>query len=244
VGGESRTFEFPGELAGSDRSTTYDFVERLWVMRRIGFIIDQIDMHGQNKELTDELVALSTKHGILTPYTSFLADERVQLHFHADNAQRAGVELRRLGEVNGPSGTAQRGEKAKLQQALSARESDVDRQRIAAKALGAGAAGRPAAAAGGFGLGAIYKDAEGKDAIAMTVRNVGNKTFFQKGNRWVDSEVTPEDEAKGETIEQFSDRFFELSRNQTAAQNQYFTFEDAITVKIDGKVYRIEAIEK
>ena len=44
-------------------------------MRRIGEIIDEIDLKGKNDELVKELVALSTKHGILTPYTSFLADE-------------------------------------------------------------------------------------------------------------------------------------------------------------------------
>ncbi len=36
--------------------SSYDFVERLWAVRRVGFIIDQIDLHGQNKELIDELV--------------------------------------------------------------------------------------------------------------------------------------------------------------------------------------------
>ena len=44
-------------------------------MRRIGEIIDEIDLKGKNDELVKELVGLSTKHGILTPYTSFLADE-------------------------------------------------------------------------------------------------------------------------------------------------------------------------
>ena len=38
-------------------------------MRRVGYLIDQIDLNGQNKELIDELVSLSTKYGILTPYT-------------------------------------------------------------------------------------------------------------------------------------------------------------------------------
>ena len=83
VGGERRSFEFPAELASAGRGPGYDFVERLWVVRRLGDLIDQIDLHGQNKELVDELLALSTKYGILTPYTSFLADERVQLHAQA-----------------------------------------------------------------------------------------------------------------------------------------------------------------
>ena len=90
VGGERRSFEFPAELADSDRGSTYDFVERLWAMRRVGYLIDQIDLHGQNKELIDELVSLSTRYGILTPYTSFLADERVPLHAAMQNAARAG----------------------------------------------------------------------------------------------------------------------------------------------------------
>ena len=54
---------------------THAFVEKLWAMRRIGEIIDELDLKGKNDELVKELVALSTKHGILTPYTSFLADE-------------------------------------------------------------------------------------------------------------------------------------------------------------------------
>ena len=108
VGGERRELEFPAELAGAGRGSSYDFVERLWVVRRLGDLIDQIDLHGQNKELVDELVALSTKYGILTPYTSFLADERVQLHARADNADRTRRALLRSNQVDGQVGVAQR----------------------------------------------------------------------------------------------------------------------------------------
>ena len=83
-------------------------------MRRVGFIIDQIDLHGQNKELIDELVALSTRYGILTPYTSFLADERVQLHAYNVNAGAADNALRDLEEATGESGVRQRVYKQEL----------------------------------------------------------------------------------------------------------------------------------
>ena len=53
-------------------------------MRRIGEIIDEIDLKGKNDELVKELVGLSTKHGILTPYTSFLADENAPVRQLAD----------------------------------------------------------------------------------------------------------------------------------------------------------------
>ena len=44
VGGERRSFEFPAELADSDRGSGHEFVERIWAIRRVGYLIDQIDM--------------------------------------------------------------------------------------------------------------------------------------------------------------------------------------------------------
>jgi Ca-activated chloride channel family protein len=117
VGNETRTLEFPTELARPYEGSSYDYVERLWAVRRVGDLIDQIDMHGQNRELVDELVALSGKYGILTPYTSFLADERVPLHAMRVNAERARTNLEALSEVSGRGGVSQRRDKQVLMQA-------------------------------------------------------------------------------------------------------------------------------
>ena len=108
VGDERRSFEFPAELAGPYRGNGHEFVERLWAVRRVGDLIDQIDMNGQNKELVDELVSLSLKYGLLTPYTSFLADENVSLHASVDHQRRAGRSLESLREESGQVGVAQR----------------------------------------------------------------------------------------------------------------------------------------
>jgi len=62
---------FPKETA-SDTA----FVARLWATRRIGYLLTEIRLHGTNKELVDEIVSLSLRYGIITPYTSFLVDER------------------------------------------------------------------------------------------------------------------------------------------------------------------------
>ena len=80
----------------------------IWATRRVGYLIDQIDLSGQNKELIDELVSLSTRYGILTPYTAFLADDRVQLHAAMQNARRAGENLGALNSVSGGFAVAQR----------------------------------------------------------------------------------------------------------------------------------------
>lgn len=52
-----------------------DFVARLWATRRVGELLDEIRLHGENDELRDEVIALAKEHGLVTPYTSYLVRE-------------------------------------------------------------------------------------------------------------------------------------------------------------------------
>jgi Ca-activated chloride channel family protein len=113
VGEKKVSYDFPGKLAKSSRGDNYSFVQKIWATRRIGEIIDELDLNGQNQELVEELVALSIKHGILTPYTSFLADENspqgVASNFgRAAAVNEARVQLSRLSAVNGAAANRQR----------------------------------------------------------------------------------------------------------------------------------------
>jgi Mg-chelatase subunit ChlD len=51
------------------------FLPKLWAIRRVGWLTEQIRTNGEQKELKDEIVQLGTRYGIVTPYTSFLALE-------------------------------------------------------------------------------------------------------------------------------------------------------------------------
>jgi Ca-activated chloride channel family protein len=274
VGTESKRFEFPVELAREGDGGSYKFVETLWAVRRVGYLIDQIDLHGQNKELTDELVELSKTYGILTPYTSFLADERVNLNLRADLGRRANEQLSQLHESQGASGVAQRAAKGRM---LNAGSGDSNGQYYAleakrqAGAMPAGAANgglRAGGGLGGFGpatsrpalpglapatdaaslaakpaanAAVVYaEDAEGRVQVAENVRRVGSKTFFKRGERWVDATVTAEQEKHAQTLEQFSDGYFELARKQTAELNQYLTFEEPVTVNLGSQTFKID----
>lgn len=53
-----------------------DFIPRLWATRKIGYLLNQIRLKGENREAVDEIVQLATRYGIVTPYTSFLVNER------------------------------------------------------------------------------------------------------------------------------------------------------------------------
>ncbi|MBC7260775.1 MAG: hypothetical protein H5T63_02065, partial [Chloroflexi bacterium] len=74
VNGEERSFSYPN-LSFSQQGGQ-DFVPRLWATRKIGYLLKEIRLHGENKELVDSIVALSVRYGIMTPYTSFLVDEQ------------------------------------------------------------------------------------------------------------------------------------------------------------------------
>ncbi len=47
VGGEEQKFDFPAKLASHSGDESYAFVEKLWAMRRIGEIIDELDLKGR-----------------------------------------------------------------------------------------------------------------------------------------------------------------------------------------------------
>jgi len=48
---------------------------RLWATRKVSYLIDQVRLKGDNKELLDEIERLATRFGIVTPYTSYLITE-------------------------------------------------------------------------------------------------------------------------------------------------------------------------
>ncbi|AWM38082.1 von Willebrand factor type A domain protein [Gemmata obscuriglobus] len=62
-------FNFPGK---TESDVGKDFVEPLWARRKVGYILDQIRVNGEKKELVDEVVMLAKRYGIATPYTSHL----------------------------------------------------------------------------------------------------------------------------------------------------------------------------
>jgi Ca-activated chloride channel family protein len=71
VGKETKEFVYEVNFA-RETNDEKAFVEDLWARRKVGYLLDQIRANGEKKELVDEVVALAKKHGITTPYTSYL----------------------------------------------------------------------------------------------------------------------------------------------------------------------------
>ncbi|MEN8172701.1 MAG: hypothetical protein ABFS03_07445, partial [Chloroflexota bacterium] len=74
-------FKFEDQVFAT-RSSTLDAqasIPRLWATRKIGYLLNEIRLHGAEQELVDQIVRLSIRYGIVTPYTSYLVTEPMPL---------------------------------------------------------------------------------------------------------------------------------------------------------------------
>jgi Ca-activated chloride channel family protein len=200
--GRQRTFRFSFELDGA--TTKNAFVPRLWASRKIAFLIDAIremgaDVHGNAvlsdprfKELVDEIVRLSTKFGILTEYTAFLAHEGTNLSDVNEVLYQARMNFNdRAILARSGRGSFNQSENASFQRYqmnLNVRNRYYD---------------------------------ENMERVAITsVQQVNDLAFYQRGNRWVDSRMADEQQLEPtRVVEVGSDEFNTLVR-QLAAENR------------------------
>jgi Ca-activated chloride channel family protein len=220
-------------------------------VRRIGEIIDELDLHGQNQELIHELVELSTKHGVLTPYTSFLAEEGVRPELASStNLLLTRENLAALEDAEGRSGVAQRAAKRFYQ--FSDRAESV---------LSGGAGGSPRYggrvtklkasgqnSAQPAPIGAAYFDAKTDEAVAVdTVRTNGNQALYKRGRLVVTPETAgldvERDQAKIQIVERYSADYFALVSANSAVENQILSNQrddEELLVNFRGQTYWIK----
>jgi Ca-activated chloride channel family protein len=288
VGDKEQKFDFPAKLVEKSDDDTHAFVEKLWAVRRIGEILDEIDLKGKNDEQIKELVSLSTRHGVLTPYTSFLADENTRLDL-AQNVTLTRDRLEALSVVGGQRGVALRMNKNFYDRATAADAKSVeaafeglyDKDAAVVQTAPTAAAGAVPAAnapaqpgygqaryagrtparsssAGGYGGGG-YGAAAGKPAAAtlaiteeelaerskaiQNVRYVGSKSFFRRGDHWVDSSVNEKNEKKAKKIKRFSDEYFDLIDKHGKDVAKYLAFDEPVMLVLDGQVYEFVEAE-
>lgn len=84
INGVEQTFRFPEQhlTTGFERgpeTPTLHTIPRLWATRKIGYLLNQIRLQGPNEETIDQIVRLSIRYGIVTPYTSYLVTEDMAL---------------------------------------------------------------------------------------------------------------------------------------------------------------------
>ena len=82
VNGERQSFLFPAQHFSEDSreaSAALAALPRLWATRKVGYLLNQVRLNGPEQETIDQIVRLSIRYGIVTPYTSYLVTEPLPL---------------------------------------------------------------------------------------------------------------------------------------------------------------------
>ncbi len=235
--------EFVNEVAFPDREESAGFLGRLWAVRRVGHLMDEIRLHGETAELREEVVRLAKRYGILTPYTSYLVLENEEM-------------LRRFGGVDDGTLTDQLrrlaregGEVPPAADAGSGGGSSAGSSSGAGSGSGSGGAGTPSGSAPA-GRPAVEKSLEAKamkdansaeDAKAgdgrldAFVRRIDGKTFYLKDGVWIDAEVLKG--APRKTVVAFSDEYMELAAKDRVLAKAFAL--GRVVVKSGADVYEV-----
>jgi Ca-activated chloride channel family protein len=91
---EARSFSYPGQVFAtqSDFSDQLSAIPRLWATRKVGYLLNQIRLYGADQETIDQIVRLSIRYGIVTPYTSYLVTETAGMPLGEAEQQRIAEE--------------------------------------------------------------------------------------------------------------------------------------------------------
>lgn len=251
VNGATRKYSY--EVTFPEESSDHEFIPRLWATRRVGNLLDEIRLQGENAELRDEVTELARKYGIVTPYTAYLIVE---------DESRRGVAVNMRSLQNMDRDMVVRQEAAKSWQELNVTKDGG--QAIAGAQLNDSlknaAAAPPASAAmnGGESSGSVFARkslglattmspvaqppaVQAKEKLvqySQQARFVNGRNFFQNGTQWTDSEVQKQQAAKHTRIQFNSPEYFAfVARNSEALP--WVALGQNVQFVLNGVVYEI-----
>jgi Ca-activated chloride channel family protein len=214
VAGEARSFRYEVDFPAAEQPRNSD-VAMLWAVRRIGHLMQEIRLHGQNQELVDEIVRLGRQFGIITEYTRFLADAGAMPAAAAPTVTRDAMQKAHR-EIGGKWAVAQARNERRMQEAQVANAAEIN----------------------------AFEDAEGMEQRESRIMQIGRRAFFRKDNRWVQSSVAPKPAesapAKARQVKFMSDDYLKLVReDKDFAEAQKL----GVGVEMDVKDERIQVVE-
>lgn len=242
--GKPARFEFPVELPAENAKN--EFLPRLWATQKIAHELDAIRMSGRpaDPEVVTSIVRLAKKHGIVTPYTSYLVTEEGTDLRRVENETRRRFEVMQAAAAGSGFGGA-----------VGAREAQMDSLDMAA--MRAPAASPVAAVRGSMAKSDGKREDDAFSALSrmkakavselkdkgqavVDTRTIGDKTFYRRGGTWIDADAeTPEaSSARSVTVTARSAEYFALLSKEPSLA-RWFSLGNDVTVLHKGTVYKV-----
>lgn len=190
VNGERKTIRFPQQVFDTDsrgKPSSFHSLPRLWATRKIGYLLNKIRLDGSDQETIQQIVKLSIRYGIVTPYTSYLVTEPMPLGVQEQEKivnDAYGLSLDDPLETTGKSAVDRAAQEGQMQAAEVAPSVPFS----------------------------LTDGASGADEIT-TVRVVGPRTFIRQGGIWIDTTFDPE-MMPAQKILFLSEAYFTLLKNR------------------------------
>ena len=241
VNGQEMKFTY--ELNFEKEQTRHSFIPSLWASRAVGYLLDQIRLHGENKELVDEVVRLAKKHGIITPYTSYLIleDEAIAAN---NNRVRTDDQLLRPRALNAPQirsdlqleevqvtinsrSDARKSGKAGVQASKELQEMNKVENISATKQ-------------GEERL--VYKDKSGESHnLGESISNVRGRAVYQNSNNWLDANIAlnaaESNNLKTNRVKFNSQEYFKLMQKEGA--NDFLALGRNVRFMMDNEIFEV-----
>ncbi|MDF1746023.1 MAG: VIT and VWA domain-containing protein [Gimesia sp.] len=241
----SYKLDFPAEST-DDRNC---FVPRLWAGQKVDFLLEEIRKNYTKQpdhELINEITFLAKRHGIVTPYTSFLM---------ADDTVMGNSPLPALQAYRGQSRLARERNQLKwnLEEKLKADQSapNASGRLRQSEILDAQSSNHDRNAAGKSGNASRYyfqaeremKKIGKKGSALQSIRYIGNRTFYKsKGIFWNESLYDPSQHKDLKTVEVGSREYFDLLK-QDQRLAKYLSLGNVI-LQVGPQWYQIEEKSK
>jgi Ca-activated chloride channel family protein len=227
VNGKQQVFELNADFP--KRADDHEFIPRLWANRRVGYLLDQIRLHGENAELKDEVTELAREYGIVTPYTAYLIIEDEQQrrvpvaaqsmpqlwddHVAREQLQRVGINYGK--DVSGDLAV----NVARANSAIRSAPS------LAAASRGQSEAQRtlsfepsPVSAASGTMIRPTAQSSTPVIQLSQQSQFIGGRNFYLNDGRWVDSQVQQSPNAKRVKLQFGSEEYFKFAAANAEAR--------------------------
>ena len=213
VNGRVQKFTFHADFPA--RSLKNDFLPSLWAARRIGFLLDQIRLHGENKELADEVTRLARLYGIVTPYTSYLILEDEKIRRERGDLADSDMTLGRIAAASPGFAKKQREEFSRMKDDKSGGSS----VRISSELQALNQAQAVAETKSGENRLSYRDNGEREHNLGRQVKNVAGRTFYASGGAWIDAAVQELASTPVTRIAFASEKYFALLKSEPAVKS-------------------------
>jgi Ca-activated chloride channel family protein len=233
LNGVPQKFEY--DIAFKEEAAEQEFVPAIWASRRVGDLLDQIRLTGENEELKDEIVTLSRRYGIITPYTSYLIleDERANVRggtedrnmtiFNPNAVNEGGVAMQKeYDDLKKDNGYSSQEKSTEVQQLNTT--SNISDTKLANKRMKV-----------------MHGESNDKSEEIVNYNTIANgRAMYQTDSMMVDADVMTNSKLKRKEVKFASEEYFNLANTDKAAReymsksrNVQFVHNNQIYIVVD-----------